>query len=176
MKKTFALLALIGILLAQPTYAAGELPGTLIGDGLLHSWTGASPHYTLVDETPCNGLGDYIYTYNVGNMDSFIVQSSATNTIHITKITITPCASKAFPLGDSYIQVGYKLQNGWLWTMSNPISLYGTTPTNIAPISFNVDMIKSNDSNPIHVVVKYVRGIAGARVSRMKVDLEWHYE
>ena len=65
------------------------------GEGTNRTWTTSTGtvHYALVDESPCNGVTDYVVTNTVGSRDSYQVSlaSVPTNAV-ITGIAVAPCA------------------------------------------------------------------------------------
>lgn len=179
-KKLLAMILLASFIYSSPTqayYVNGALPGTLIADGTISSWgsePGTSDLYTNINDSTCNGLTNYIYTNTTGNINSFYVQPAPTSTpIYITKITVTPCASKYFSSGSSNLQVSYKVGSGAYWTSGNSVALSGTSPTNITPTVFNTNFTADKNTD-LQVAVKYVGGTAGVVVSRLKVDVEYH--
>ena len=64
------------------------------GEGTYLQWTpkSGSTHYTMVDESSCNGTTDYVSTTVTGSRDSYQVSlSSIPDGSTITNIAVTPC-------------------------------------------------------------------------------------
>lgn len=145
-------------------------------DGTYKQWTpkSGSTHFTMVDESACNGSTDYVSTTGIGKRDSFIVNlSSIPDNSAITQIDITPCASKNSSGGaNSVMSVFYRF-NGVNSTDAGNYSLSATTPTTLSVTSFSgLSHLKSSGSAlEIGAVLK--SGSKGARLSRMSVSITY---
>jgi hypothetical protein len=155
------------------SYLEAATTGALLpsGDGTYAAWTPStgSTHYTLVDETTCNGVTDYVSTLTVGNRDSFAVSLAAVpNGATITQISLTPCASRASTGGggSATLNVFYR-SNGVNSADQGSYSLTGTTPTGLAATNFSGLGITKTATSTLEAGVVYSAGTKGARVSRL---------
>jgi len=86
------------LILAVAVFAGTRGPLMPVQDGTYSQWAvsgGGSTHYTRVDDNPCNGLTDYVYTSSTGKRDSYQLDiSSLPVSSTITGILISPCASR----------------------------------------------------------------------------------
>src|SRR5437868_12337378 len=92
------LLALLAAVLFNNSVLAsttGILPPSSDGNYLQWTPSAGTTHYTLVDESACNGTTDYNSTGTIGNRDSYGVSlASVGNGAVISQIDIAPCASR----------------------------------------------------------------------------------
>ncbi len=162
-----ALAALALAPVAWATVTGSLLPAS---DGTYKTWTTSAGtiHYTLVDETTCNGLTDYNKTSTVGNRDSYGVNLAAVpNGATITQISITPCASRnAGGTGSSTMNLFYRY-NGLNSADSGAYALSGTTPTNLAATNFSGLSITKTAASTLQIGAVYSAGTLGARLSRL---------
>lgn len=160
------------ILLAQLVLA--DSTGNLLpsSDGVYLQWTPktGTTHYTMVDETTCNGTTDYNSTDTVGNRDSYGVNiASIPNGSTITAIEITPCASRnANGNGSATMNVFYRF-SGVDSADAGNYSLMGTTPTQLAVTTFNGLSHLKGSSSTLQVGAVLSAGTKGARLSRIAV-------
>lgn len=96
--KLLTFVLVVTTLLAFPVPAfALETPTLLpIADGFYKQWTPktGSLHYSMVDESFCNGLTDFVRNTEAGEKDSFTISlADVPNGATITKVSLTPCAS-----------------------------------------------------------------------------------
>jgi hypothetical protein len=165
-KKYFGLLALVSITLAHAIDTASILP---TGEGTYLTWTPStgSTHYTLVDETTCNGTTDYVSTKVVNNRDSYTVDvSSVPDGAVITAVSLTPCASKAASGGTDKMKVFYRL-NGTNSADSAEYTLSGTTPTNLVTRVYSGLSVVKTSTTTLESGAVFTSGSKGARLSRL---------
>ena len=146
-------------------------------DGTYTQWTpkSGSTHYTMVDETTCNGTTDYVRETTVGQRDSYgISLSSVPNGGTVTDIAIKPCASRHNTgTGSSAMDVFYR----WNGADSSDAGGYalptGITPTALATTTFSgLSLIKSSTST-FEVGAVYTSGNKGVRLSQMRVQITY---
>ena len=165
-KKYLGLLSLGLVSVALAATTATLLP---TAEGTYLQWTpkSGSTHYTMVDETSCNGTTDYVATTVTGNRDSYQVSlSSIPDGATITNIAVTPCASKNKSSGSSVMNVFYRL-NGANSADQGSYSLTGTTPVALATTNFSSLSIVKASSTAVQVGAVYTSGTGGARLSRV---------
>jgi len=167
-----AAFSLPALLLGSIAFA--DSSGTLLpsSEGNYLQWTPSTgaTHYTLVDESSCNGTTDYVRTTTVGQRDSYgISVSGIPNGSKITQIDITPCASRnSNGGGTSTMNVFYRF-SGTDSADAGNYALTGTTPTTLATTSFtSLSHIKSASST-LEIGAVYSAGTKGARLSRVAV-------
>ncbi len=150
-------------------------------DGQDKQWTASvtsasTKHYTLVDESSCNGNTDYVYSTAVGSRDSYAVNlSSIPNGAVINLITVTPCASRHLTgTGSSKMKVFYR--NGIdINTHSNEyLFTNGNTPTSLPSRTWNLysGIVKTSDTK-FEIGATYTYGDRGIRLSRIGVSIEY---
>jgi YHS domain-containing protein len=127
-----------------------------------------STHYTMVDESACNGTTDYNYTTTVGRRDSYgIMLSSIPDYSTISQIDITPCASRnATGSTNPIMNVFYRL-NGANSSDAGNYSLTGTTPIALSTTSFTGLSITKNSSTVLEIGAVLTSGTKGVRLSRI---------
>lgn len=138
--------------------------------GNYNQWTPSTgtTHYTLVDESSCNGNTDYNSTTTVGNRDSYGVSlSSIPNTATITAIAITPCASRVNSGGTAPVMKVFYRLDGVNSADSGSYSLSGTTPVNLSATSFSGLSIAKTGSTTLEVGAVLTSGTKGAKLSRI---------
>lgn len=165
-KKYIGLLA-TGIFFVVSASTTGDLLPS--GVGVYSTWTPStgSTHYTLVDESSCNGVTDYVYTTTVGNRDSYSVSlAGVPNNATITGISVTPCASRNVSNKASVMNVFYRL-NGVNSADSGSYSLTGTTPTSLATANYTGLSTIKNGSTTLEVGAVLTSGTGGVRLSRL---------
>ena len=139
------------------------------GVGAYSTWTPSTgtTHYTLVDESSCNGTTDYVSTTVNGNRDSYAVSvSSVPNGSVITGISLTPCASKTTSSGTSNMAVFYRL-NGTNSADSTTYTLSGTKPVDLSSSSSTGLAVTKNSSTTLEIGAILSSGTTGARLSRI---------
>lgn len=172
--KMFAPVVLIAGIAMIAYLALADVSGSLlpVSDGNYLQWmpkTG-STHYTMVDESACNGTTDYNSTNTVGNRDSYRVSlSSIPNGSTITAIEITPCASKNKTGGGSAtMDVFYRLNGGDSSDTGN-YALSGTTPVDLTATSFTGLSVVKGLGTTLEVGAVLSAGTKGARLSRIAI-------
>jgi hypothetical protein len=144
------------------------------GDGAYTAWTPStgSTHYTLVDESSCNGLTDYVSTTVNGNRDAYSVSlASVPDGATITNIAITPCASRNTNK-TSVMKVFYRL-NGANSADSGSYSLTGTTPVALSATNFSSLSITKNASTSLQIGAVLTSGTGGARLSNISTVITY---
>jgi hypothetical protein len=145
-------------------------------DGFYLQWTPktGTTHYTMVDETTCNGTTDYNRTTTVGNRDSYVIDvSSIPDGSKITQLDITPCASKHLNGGaNSTMNVFYRF-NGTNSTDAGNYSLTGTTPVALAATSFTSLSHFKSATSTLDVGAVLSAGNKGARLGRIAVQITY---
>ena len=174
-------MAFFGILLVLPvpSVLASTTPVTVpTSDGSYLQWipkTG-STHYTMVDETLCNGTTDYNSTATVGNRDSYGINiSSIGNGANISQIAIVPCASRnSTGGGSSTFNVFYRY-NGANSSDAGSYALSGTTPTQLATTTIaSLNLFKTSTSI-LEIGGVYSAGTKGARIGRIATVLTYTF-
>lgn len=159
----FLALSVIGILFFSTnlTYAAITNPLRPSSEGTYSSWTPktGSTHYTMVDESGCNGATDYNSTTVVGNRDSYGINISAVpNGATITNIAITPCASRNNSgTGSSTLNVFYRY-NGIQSADAGSYALVNLNPTTLATTNFSGISLYKGVSSTLEIGVRYAAG------------------
>jgi hypothetical protein len=150
------------------------------GDGAYSQWAPSSgtDHFRMVNEVTCNGTTDYIYypDLSVSSVkDSFTLDiSSIPNGSTITKIVITPCASRNdTDVSTSTILDVFYRKDGVNSSLEGDYVLSGTTPTTLGATVWNVNFTK-NAGTTIQSGVSFSGGSAGARVSNLRTVI--HYQ
>jgi hypothetical protein len=176
-KRLFLSQALAGLsvifgFLFLTSQAHAAVTGVLLptGEGTNLQWTtstGAS-HYTLVDETACNGVTDYVFTTTLAQRDSYTLNlSSILNGSTITAVSIAPCASRNNSGGgSSTMNVFYRL-NGVLSADQGAYALIGTTPVALATTTFSGLSTVKSSTTALEVGAVYSAGTRGVRLSRV---------
>lgn len=165
-KKYFGLLAAGTFAVALAATTASLVP---TGLGTYSAWTPSTgtTHYTLVDESTCNGNTDYVSTVTAGARDSYAVSlASIPNGSTITGVSVTPCAGKAKSTGTANISVFYRL-NGTNSADSAAYSLTGTTPAALAATNYSGLSTVKASSTQLEVGAVFVSGTQTARLSRL---------
>lgn len=174
MNKKYCSVALLGLGVIAATFAATS-PIFPVGVGSYSAWapsTGAV-HYTLVDETSCNGTTDYVSTNVAGSRDSYAVSlATVPDGSTITAIAITPCASKDKTLGFSVMDVFYRL-NGVNSTIKGAYKLTDILPTVLPPSSYSILSIVKNASTSLEIGTVLSSGSGGARLSQISTVITY---
>lgn len=153
-------------------FVGADTTGSLLpsSDGTYLQWTpsSGSTHYTMVDETACNGKTDYNHTTTVGNRDSYgISLSSISDGSTITAIEITPCASRHNSgSGSATMNVFYRW-NGADSSDAGNYALTGTTPVQLAATIFSGLTLVKGSSSALQIGAVLSAGTKGARLSRI---------
>ena len=166
----------IGILFIQLAFANITGISTPFRDGAYLQWTPSTgtTHYTLVDESACNGTTDYNATTIIGNRDSYGISiSSIPSGATITKIDIKPCASRNNKgSGSATINVFYRF-NGVNSSDAGNYALIGTTPTELATTSFTSLSLVRGPSSTLEIGAVLSAGNKGARLSRIVTQITY---
>ncbi len=167
------LLALIGAFSLTTGISFAATTATLLpaGEGTNLAWTPStgSTHYTMVDESSCNGTADYVSETTVGDRDSYTVSlATIPNNAVITNIALTPCASRNSGGGGSAtLNVFYRF-NGTASADAGAYSLpTGTTPVTLVATNFSSLSLVKNSSSTLQVGAVYTAGTKGVRLSHM---------
>jgi hypothetical protein len=165
MNKKYLGLLVVGIISVASASFTSLLP---TGAGSYSAWalsTGTT-HYTLVDESSCNGVTDYVSTTVVGSRDSYAVSlAGVPDGSTITSVQITPCASRNSNKS-SVMNVFYRL-NGVNSTDQGAYSLSGTTPAPLTATNFSGLSIVKNSSTTLEIGAVLTSGTGGARLSQI---------
>ena len=148
-------------------------PSVPTGEGSYKQWTPKSgtTHYTMVDETTCNGTTDYVSTNTVGNRDSFAVSlSSIPNGSVITQLDVTPCASRNLTGGSNPTMNVFYRFSGVNSADAGGYSLTGTTPVALATTSYAGLSLVKGASSTLDIGAVLSAGTKGARLSRIAVQ------
>lgn len=189
-RKTLAIAALAFAVAAAALtkLALANTTGNILpsADGTYLQWTPSvppttTPHYTMVDETLCNGTDDYNYTNTVGGKDSYAVDiSSIPLGATITTISITPCASanllNTSTPATSSMALFYRLNGGFesaLGPNYNFDSWWNTPWLNATPTIFSGLGIIKQSTSTLEVGAKLISGMAGARLSQVIVNISY---
>lgn len=158
-------------------YAASS--GTILpkAEGAYLQWTPSTgtTHYSLVDESSCNGTTDYVSTATVGNRDSYVVSTSTVPAgSTITDIAIRPCASRnsGGGGGSSTMNVFYRF-GGIDSSDSGSYALTGTTPTNLATTTFSSLSLLVTSTTTLEAGAVLSAGTKGARLSRIETAVTY---
>lgn len=166
-KKYFGLIALGVVVVALASTTSSLLP---TGAGNYSAWTPSTgaTHYTLVDETTCNGTTDYVSTSGVGNRDSYTVSlASVPDGAIITGISVAPCASKTTNNKAASMSVFYRL-NGSNSADSSAYVLSGATPVELSATSYTGLSVTKTATTTLEAGAVLLSGATtGARLSRL---------
>ena len=160
----------VALLLAQLVFADSTSSLLPSSGGAYLQWTPSTgtTHYTLVDESTCNGTTDYDSTNSVGNRDSYGVSlASVPNGSTITAIEITPCASRNKTGGGSgTMNVFYRYSGVDSADVGN-YALTGTTPTQLTATTFSGLSLVKGSASTLQIGAVLSAGNRGARLSRV---------
>lgn len=161
----------VGFLLQAGVAAADTTAALLpVADGVHTSWTPKSgtTHYTMVDESACNGATDYVSETTVGERDSYRVSlASVPASAEITNITLAPCASRNSSGGGSSVMNVFYRWNGSQSADQGGYALTGTTPIQLATTTFSGLSLINIASSTLEVGAVYASGTKGVRLSRL---------
>jgi len=162
--------------LASADAVSNVLPSS---DGAYTQWNpkSGSTHYTMVDETTCNGKTDYNSTNTVGNRDSYGVDiSSIPDGSTITQIDITPCASRIKNGGgrsaSAFIDVFYRFE-GTDSSDAGNYSLSGKNPEQLATTNFTSLSLNKTGSSTLEIGAVFSSGNRGARLGRIATTITY---
>ena len=165
--------ALVTAGIAYASVVSGLLPTS---DGTYKAWTPSTgtTHYTLVDESSCNGTTDYNSTTITGNRDSYgISLSGVPNGAVVSGIAIKPCASRNSSGGGSATMNVFYRWNGTNSADAGAYALTGTTPVNLATTTFSGLALNKRSSNTAEIGAIYSSGTKGARLSRIAAEITY---
>lgn len=162
------ILAVTPVSLAEAATSTALLPSS---EGTYLAWTPTSgtTHFTMVDETTCNGTTDYNSTTTAGSRDSYGVSlATVPDGSTITRIDITPCASRnqSSKGGSSTLKVFYRL-NGVNSADAGNYALAGTTPTNLGTTTFSGLSTVKQAGTTLQIGSVLSAGTRGARLGRI---------
>jgi hypothetical protein len=182
MQRKHLLLAALSLFLAVgallPLTSQASTTGILLptSDGNYTQWTPSSgtTHYTLVNETPCDGTTTYNSTDTTGNRDSYGVSlASVSSGAVISQIDIVPCASRdKNGTGSATMDVFYRF-NGVDSSATGSYALSGTTPTIVATTSFGGLNLFKTSTSTLEIGAVLSAGTKGARSSRIATVLTY---
>ena len=158
---------LLGVGIAQATISGSLTPN---GEGYSLQWTPSTgtTHYTLVNESSCNGTTNYVSTVTAGHRDAYTTDISTVPTgATITNIDIVPCASRTATGGTNPIMNVFYRWNGTNSADAGSYSLTGATPVALATTSFSGLTLTKNSSSTMEVGTVLTSGAKGARLSRI---------
>lgn len=160
------------------SFVLADVSGSLLpsSDGSYSQWTpkSGSTHYTMVDESSCNGTTDYNYTATVGSRDSYGVSlGSVPNGSTITAIEITPCASRNSSGGGSATMNVYYRYSGVDSSDAGNYALSGTTPVNLTSTVFSGLSLAKDSGSTLQAGAVLSAGTKGARLSRIAVKVTY---
>lgn len=170
------ILGIFTLILAQLVFA--DATGNLLpsSDGAYLQWTSSTgtTHYTLTDESACNGTIDYNSTNTVGNRDAYGVNlASVPNGSTITAMGIIPCASRnKTGAGFATMNVFYRY-NGVDSADAGNYALTGTTPTQLAATTFSGLSLIKGPASTLQIGAVLSAGTKGARLSRIAVVITY---
>jgi hypothetical protein len=176
MKKTPFVFAGLALLAGAGTALAAWSSILPTGEGTYLQWTPSSgaTHYTLVDETTCNGVTDYVRTTTVGQRDSYGVSlSGVPSGALITRIDVKPCASRQTGGGTTPVMKVFYRLNGVNSADVGSYSLSGTTPVELATTSWTGLSITKTATTTLESGVVLFSGTKGARLSRLATAVEY---
>ena len=173
----------IGITLAALLFAVSPALAAVTsnilptGDGYSLQWTPSTgtTHFTLVDETSCNGTTDYNFTATVGQRDAYAVDiSSIPDGSTITAVAEKPCASRNSTGGGSATLDVFYRTNGVNSADAGSYALpTGTAPLDLATTTFSgLSSVKSS-STSFQVGAVYTAGTKGIRLSRLATQITY---
>lgn len=181
-----SVVSLVGIVAASTV--AAVFTGALYpsGNGKYASWLtnsliGAS-NYKMVKESPCDGLGSYVYTFLDGTKDSYQIDlSSIPVGATITSITVTPCASSGVNSGVSstfsWFYIYDKIESPLQATYYMDPSV--VTPRSLAPsittgLNLYVGTVSTLEIGIINrPMFGYGYNPSGVRLSNIAVNIEY---
>jgi hypothetical protein len=165
----FASLIILAVFIG--TAYASVLTGMPKADGAFTQWTPSTgtAHWSLVDETPCNGTTDYVSTNTTGQRDSYVVSTTSVPTgAVITQIAIKPCAARnASGGGSSQLDVFYRFNGANSADAGAYAVPTGTTPADLATTTFSGLSLLQGTSSQLEIGAVYTSGTKGLRLSRI---------
>lgn len=169
----FVFLTLVAFFLYTASMVSAATTATLLptGEGTNLSWTPktGTTHYTMVDETTCNGTTDYVSETTVGDRDAYTVSlASVPQNATITNIALTPCASRnSTGSGSATLNVFYRYSGVASADAGAYVLPTGTTPTTLGTTNFGSLSLLKNSSSTLEIGAIYTAGTKGIRLSRM---------
>lgn len=131
-------------------------------------------HYTLVDDTTCNGNTDYNATTGVGDRDSYRVNlSSVPNGSTITKIEIAPCASRAARGSTNPVMNVFYRLNGVNSADQGSYSLSSLVPVGLPTTTYSGISVSKSTSTVLEIGAVLTSGTKGVRLSRMSTTVTY---
>jgi hypothetical protein len=179
MRKSFQffLLILFAAMFAPSLASAATTPIILpSATGTYSQWTPStgSTHYTMVDESACNGTTDYVTTSTTGQRDAFVaLLSSIPDNSTITNIAIVPCASRASGGGGSATLNVFYRYNGTNGSDLGSYALSGTTPVALATSTWGSLTLTKTSTSTLEIGAIYSSGTKGARLSRIATEITY---
>jgi|GEM_PF-1300837 len=170
------LLAMVSLFGASLAFASTS--GTLLpkADGNYSQWTPktGTTHFTMVNDTACNGTTNFNFTNTVGQRDSYVISTSTVPAgATIAQIDIVPCASRDVSAAGvaSVMNVFYRFggvdsadAGGYSFAPGS-----GNTPTQQATTTFSGLSLVQTSTTSLEVGAVFTSGTAakGLRISRV---------
>lgn len=141
-----------------------------VGDGFYNDWetsVGVS-HYSLVDDSSCNGDLDYVSANEIGERDSYLVSLvDVPDGSVITSVSITPCASRSNNAsGSAEFNVFYRLNS----VDSNGSGSYlvtGNVPKPLGSTSFSNISVTKTATTTLEIGAIFTSGKKRVRLSNL---------
>ena len=169
-------LAVLFLLLSKQSFASTTSALVPTSAGTYSQWSPntGSTHYTLVDESTCNGNTDFNRETTVGQRDSYgISLASIPNGATITQISITPCASKNTSGGsNTTFDVFYRL-NGVDSPDMPGYMLSTTTPGLLSATNYTGLSITKSGSTTLEIGGVYTAGNKGVKLSQISTVITY---
>ncbi len=165
------LLILASLFIFKDVFAATS--GTILpkADGNYLQWTPSTgtSHYSLVNESACNGVTNYNSTLVVANRDSYVISTSTIpNGATITQIDVKPCASRdGTGSGSSVLNVFYRFAGINSADAGSYTFTSGNTPIEQATTTYSGLSLVQTSTTTLEVGGVYTSGTKGVRLSRI---------
>jgi hypothetical protein len=184
MKRPYTLFVAVAIafLLVSAHFASASTTSSVLlpkSDGNYLQFTPSatgSTHFTMVNESLCNGVTNYNTATTVGFRDSYgISVTSIGDGALISQIGVVPCASFNTGGGSATTSVFYRW-NGVDSADSGNYALSGTTPKQLTPTTTfpSLNLFKTSTSTfEIGAVLSAQTGTHGMRLSRIATVLTY---
>ncbi len=135
----------------------------------------STTHYTLIDESSCNGTTDYNFTNTTSNRDSYKTStSSIPDNVVISSITITPCASRNIAgNGSSALNVFYRYNGVNSADGGNYNLPIGVVPVTLTSTNFTGLSLLKTASTTLEIGAVLTSGNKGVRLSKIVVNITY---
>lgn len=175
---TTIVLVVVNASLSPSGLISAEAAGAIVptSDGTYTQWTpkAGSTHYTMVNETACNGTKTFVSTDTPGARDSYrIPLTSVPNSAIITSIEIKPCASRNKIGG-----VAPKMDVFYRWNGTDSVdgggyALSGAKPVMLAGTLFSGLSHTKTDASTLEIGAVLTSGNRGARLGQITATLTY---